>query len=131
VLIFRFGLIFIKKIIKLNIFLNQNWFKSTGFSSVQFFRAKTSSNKFSSVFQFWLGFFRFFQFCSIFSGFFSSGLVRFGSVFPVPGLKNQTEPVGFFKILIGFFSRFCFFGYFFRFSRFNLFFGFFEHPYLR
>jgi len=50
-----------------------------------------------------------------FSGFFS---VRFGLVFPVPGLKNRnrTEPVGFFKILIGligFFLRFGFFGYFF------------------
>jgi hypothetical protein len=35
-----------------------------------------------------------------FSGFFS---VRFGSVFPFPGFKNLniTEPVGFFKILIG------------------------------
>jgi hypothetical protein len=34
-------------------------------------------------------------------------------VFPVSGLKNRnrTEPVGFFKILIGFFSRFGFFGY--------------------
>jgi len=47
---------------------------------------------------------RFFWFGSVlarfFSGFFS---VRFGSVFPVPGLKNRnrTEPVGFFKILIG------------------------------
>jgi len=47
-------------------------------------------------------------------------LARFfsGSVFPVPGLKNQnrTEPVGFFKILIGligFFLWFGFFGYFF------------------
>jgi hypothetical protein len=52
----------------------------------------------------------FFRFGSIFSGFFR---FRFGSVFPVPGLKNRTEPVGFFKILIGFFSRFGFFGYFF------------------
>jgi hypothetical protein len=48
---------------------------------------------------------------------FFSGFV-FGSVFPVPGLKNQnrTEPVGFFKILIGligFFLQFGFFGYFF------------------
>jgi len=55
----------------------------------------------------------FFSFARFFSGFF-----RFGSVFPVPGLKNQnrTEPVGFFKILIsliGFFSQFGFFNYFF------------------
>jgi len=36
-------------------------------------------------------------------------------VFSVPGLKNQnrTEPTSFFKILIGFFSRFSFFDYFF------------------
>jgi hypothetical protein len=51
------------------------------------------------------------------AGFFRFGSVffRFGSVFPVPGLKNRnlTEPVGFFKILIGFFLRFGFFGYFF------------------
>jgi hypothetical protein len=61
---------------------------------------------FDSVFSVWLGLARFF-----------SGFV-FGSVFPVPGLKNQnrTEPVGFFKILIGligFFLQFGFFGYFF------------------
>jgi hypothetical protein len=83
---------------------------------------------------------RFFRFGSVFSGlawFFRFGSVFFpvffGSVFPVPGLKNRnrTEPVGFFKILIsliGFFSRFGFFSFFFRFSRFNRFFGFFEHP---
>jgi len=57
--------------------------------------------RFGSVFpglaRFWPGFFGLARF---FSGFFS---VRFGSVFPVPGLKNRnrTEPVGFFKILIG------------------------------
>jgi hypothetical protein len=64
-------------------------------------------NRFKPVwlcFSVWLGFF---------PVFFS---VRFGSVFPVPGLKNQnrTEPVGFFKNLIGligFFLRFDFFGY--------------------
>jgi hypothetical protein len=86
------------------------------FGSVRFFRAKTGLARF---FRFGSGFFRF----------------GFGSVFPVPGLKNQnrTEPVGFFNILIGligFFSRFGFFGYFFFwFSRFNQFFSFFEHPY--
>jgi len=79
---------------------------------------------------FWLGFFRFGSVFSVWLGFFGlawfwlgldrffSGFFRFGSVFPVPGLKNRnrTEPVGFFKILIGligFFLRFGFFGYFF------------------
>jgi hypothetical protein len=62
-------------------------------------------NRFKPV---WLGFFGLLRFF----WFFRFG---FGSVFPVPGLKNQnrTELVGFFKILIGFFSRFGFFGYFF------------------
>jgi hypothetical protein len=95
-----------KKKIKLN-FLNkknQNWFKPTSFGSV--FWKKTSSNqfgsdltRFGSVFPVWLGFFR---------GFFNS--VRF---FRFQAYKNETEPVGFFKILIGFFSQFVFFGYFF------------------
>jgi hypothetical protein len=81
---------------------NRNRVKPTGFGSVQFgfFRAKTGSNRFGSVFsvlarfsrfwlgffRFWLGFFRFwlgfFQFGSVFLvwlGF--SGLARFGSVF--------------------------------------------------
>jgi hypothetical protein len=39
------------------------------------------------------------------------GSIRFG--FFGFRLKNRTEPVGFFKILIGFFSRFGFFSYFF------------------
>jgi hypothetical protein len=45
----------------------------------------------------WLGFF---GFGSVFSGL---GSVRFSSVFSIPGLenRNRTEPVGFFKILIG------------------------------
>jgi len=61
---------------------------------------------------------------------FFSGLARFfsglGSVqfFRFQAYKTETEPAGFFKILIGFFSRFGFFGYFFLFSRFNWFFDF-------
>jgi len=56
---------------------------------------------------FWLVFFRF-----------GSVFFRFGfcSVFSFKAYKTETEPVGFFKILIGsigFFSRFGFFGYFF------------------
>jgi hypothetical protein len=42
-----------------------------------------------------------------FSGF---GSVRF---FQFQAYKTKTEPIGFFKILIGFFLRFGFFGYFF------------------
>ena len=98
----RFGSVFIKKSNQTEIF----FFKKTEtepkpvqtnrfwFGSVRFFREKTGSNRFGWVF---------------------SVFFRFGSVFPVPGLKNRnrTEPVGFFKILIGFFLRFGFFGYFF------------------
>jgi hypothetical protein len=42
-------------------------------------------------------------------------LNRFGSVrfFRFQAYQTETEPVGFLKILIGFFSRFGFFGYFF------------------
>ena len=76
-----------------------------------FFRVKTGLARF---FQFWLGFFRFwlgfFRFGSVFSVW-----LGFGSVFPVwLGLarfffwffvyKTETEPAGFFKNLIGFFS---------------------------
>ena len=56
---------------------NRNRVKPTGFGSVRFFRAKTGSNRFGSVFpvlarfsRFWLGFFRFWL-----------GFFRFGSVF--------------------------------------------------
>jgi len=88
-----------KKVTKPNFFKkNQNRTETSSNRPVlvRFFRAKTSSNRFRSV---WLSFFRF----------------GFGSVFLVPDLKNQNriEPVGFLKILIGFFSRFGFFGYFF------------------
>jgi hypothetical protein len=76
-----FGLVWFlsKKVIKLNFFIkkqNRNRFKPTGFSSVWFFKAKTSSNRFGSVFSVLTRFF---------SGFFGSGLV-----FQVSGLKNQT-----------------------------------------
>jgi len=118
------GSVFIKKITKPNLKKktkpNRNRFKPTGFGSVWFFRAKTGSNRFGSGFSVWLGFFWFGSVFSIWLCFFwiFSVRVRFGSVFLVTGLKNrnQTEPVGFFKILIsliGFFSRFGFFGYFF------------------
>ena len=110
---FRFGSVFIKKITKLNFFIKKNRNRTeTGSNrpvSVRFGSVFQRKNRFKPVWlgffglaRFWLGFFRFFS-------------VRIGSVFPVPCLKNRnrTEPVGFFKILIGFFLRFGFFGYFF------------------
>jgi hypothetical protein len=91
-----FGSVFIKKNNQTEIFFfkknpkpNRNRVKPTGFGSVRFFRAKTGSNRFGSVFpvlarfsRFWLGFFRFWL------GFFRFGLVfpvwlGFGSIFPV------------------------------------------------
>jgi hypothetical protein len=54
-----------------------------------FFRTKTGSNRFGSVFPVWLGFFPVW--------------VWFVSVFRFQAYKTKTEPIGFFKILIGFF----------------------------
>jgi hypothetical protein len=55
---------------------------------------------------------RFFRFGFVFFCFFQFGfgLVRF---FRFHAYKIETELVGFFKILIGFFSQFGFLGYFF------------------
>ena len=63
---FLFGLVFIKKITKLKFKKkkNQNRVKPTGFGSVRFFRAKTGSNQFASVFS---GFGSVFRFGSVFS----------------------------------------------------------------
>jgi hypothetical protein len=115
----RFGSVFIKKSNQTEFFKKKKTETEPKpvqtdrfrFGSVRFFRAKT-------------GLAWFFRFGSVFSGlarffvWFFSIRVRFGSVFPVSGLKNRnrTEPVGFFKKkfgLIGFFSRFGFFGFFF------------------
>jgi hypothetical protein len=118
----QFGSVFIKKSNQTEFFFKKTETESKPvqtdrfrFGSVRFFREKTGSNRFGSVFLVWLGLARFFL---VWLGFF--GLARFfsgffGSVFPVSGLKNRnrTEPVCFFKILIDFFLRFCFFGYFF------------------
>jgi hypothetical protein len=49
------------------------------FGSVRFFRAKTGSNRFGSVFSVLARFFRFGSVFSVWLGF--SGLARFGSVF--------------------------------------------------
>jgi hypothetical protein len=76
---FRFGSVFIKKVTKSKFFLkkkpkpNRNQVKPTGFGSVRFFREKTGSNRFGSVF---------------FSGFLSVS-VRFFWFFVY---KTETEP---------------------------------------
>jgi len=62
---FRFGSVFIKKITKPKLKKNQNRFKPTSFGLVWFFRTKTSSNRFDSVFSsvfFGLGLVWFFRF---------------------------------------------------------------------
>jgi hypothetical protein len=62
---FLFGSVFIKKSNQIEFFFkkNQNRIKPTGFISVRFFRAKTGSNRFGSVFSgfgsVWVVFFRF------------------------------------------------------------------------
>jgi hypothetical protein len=83
-----------------------------------FFREKTGSNRFGSVFSVWLGFFRFgsvlarfFQFDSVLARFgsvFFRFFVGFGSVrfFWFFAYKTETEPAGFFKNLIGLISFF-------------------------
>jgi hypothetical protein len=113
---FQFSLVFIKKnITKLNFFLkkskpNRNRFKPTGFGS--FFKTKTGSNLFGSVFsgltRFFLGFFRF-RF-----GFFDFGFIK-------------SNRLVFFKILIGFSHDSVFSVIVFCFSGFNRFFSFFSH----
>jgi len=89
-----------KKVTKPKLFFlkkkpNRNRVKPTGFGSVRFFRAKTSSNRFGSVFlvlarfsRFWLGFSVWLGFFLVFCWF------RFGSVrfFQFFGYKTETEP---------------------------------------
>ena len=108
-----------KKVTKPKLFFlkkkpNRNRVKPTGFGSVRFFRAKTSSNRFGSVFPVLAWFFRFGSVFPVWLGFLSV-LVWFGSVrfFRFFAYKTETEPVSFFKILISFFLRFGFFDYFF------------------
>jgi hypothetical protein len=108
---FRFDLIFIKKITKLNFFKkNQNWFKPVW---LDFFYFWLSLARFwLGFFWFWLGFFDLACFFSSFARFFFVW-ARFGFFL---FFAYKTEPVGFFKILIsliGFFLQFGFFGYFF------------------
>jgi hypothetical protein len=134
VIIFGSVRFLLKKVTKTGFFLKKrnrnrtetdsNWPVSVRFG---YFGEKTGSNRFGSVCR------RLAQFGSVVSGFFRFGfdLVWF-SFFGFRLIKpNWTEPVSFFKILIGFISQFDFFGYFyFWFSQFNRFFGFFPHPYV-
>jgi hypothetical protein len=90
---------------------NRNRVKPAGFGSVRFFRAKTGSNRFGSIFpilarfsRFWLGFFRFWLGFFLFSLVFSVWL-GFGSVFPVW--------LGFFSSFLSVSVRFGFFGFLF------------------
>jgi hypothetical protein len=81
---------------------------------------KTSSNWFGLIFSVWLGFLVLARFFSDLAWFFYLGSVLF---FRFQAYK--TKPVGFFKILIGFFYGSVFSIIFFQFSRF---FDFFTHP---
>ena len=126
-----------KKVTKSNFFFEKK--TETGSNrpvSVRFFRAKTGSNRFGSVFsvlawffpvlaRFGLVFFWFFVgFSSIWFGFFGFLFIKL----------KPNRPAGFFKNLIGlicFFSDRFFRIFFFRFSRFNRFSGFFPHSYWR
>jgi len=68
------------------------------FFFVWFFWTKTGSNRFGLVFSVWLEFFRIWL--GFFPVFFGLGSFWF---FWFQAYKTKTEPVGFFKILIGFF----------------------------
>jgi len=128
---FRFGSVFIKKSNQTEIFFflkkpkpNRNLVKPTGFGpgqtdrfrfgSVRFFREKTSSNRFGSVFWFWLGFFslaRFFRFGSVFF-LFGFGSVRFG-FFGFFLIKLKPNRTGRFFQNFNWFNRFfLWFGFF-------------------
>jgi len=136
----RFGSVFIKKSNQTKIFLkktetepkpNQNRFKPTGFGLVWFgFLEKKPVQ--TGLARFWLSFDSvfssltwFFWFDSVLARLFGSVLarfvsdffpVRFGSVFPVPGLKNRNRTSRFFQNFNRFnrfFLRFGFFSYFF------------------
>ena len=147
----RFGSVFIKKNNQTEFFFlkkpkpNWNRFKPNGFGSVRFgfLEKKPVQTGLARFFQFdsvWLGFFRFGSVFSVwlgfdsvwlgfFSGFFS---IRFG--FSGSRLKKpKPNRTGRFFQNFNRFNRFFFTVRFFRlffsrFSRFNRFFGFFEHP---
>jgi hypothetical protein len=111
-----FGLIrfLSKKVTKPNFF----FFKKTEIGSnrpvsVRFFREKTGSNRFGSVFPVLTRFSRFFPVFFGLARFFFRFFVDFGAVRFFWFFVYRTEPAGFLKNLISFFFRFGFFGYFF------------------
>ena len=132
---FQFGSVrfLSKKVTKPKFFLkkNRNQVKPTGFGSVRFFRAKTGSNRFGSVFPVWLGFSVLARFFLVWLGFFRFFRFWFGSVWFF-AYKTETEPnrTGqFFQNFNRFFFSVRFFRlFFFWFSWFNRFFRFFAHP---
>ena len=98
---FQFGSVFIKKSNQTENFLKKKTkTEPTGFGSVRFFRAKTGSNRFGSVFSIFFGFGSIFSVLARFFFRFFSVSVRFGLVFLVFAYKTETEPAGFFKIFI-------------------------------
>jgi hypothetical protein len=110
VIIFDSVEVFIKKINKPKFKKKKTETGSNRPGSVQFFRTKTGSNWFGLVF------FRF-------------GSVRFFGFRLIKPKPNRTEPVGFFKILIGLIVFFHGSVFSVIFSWFSWFFGFFAHPY--
>jgi hypothetical protein len=94
---FRFGSVFIKKKVTKLIFFKKTKTKPKPVQTNRFQFGFLGQNRFRPV---WLIFFPIFS-------------VRFRFGFSSFRLINRIEPVGFFKILIGFFLRFGFFYYFF------------------
>jgi len=138
---FRFGSVFIKKSNQTEFFFEKKNRTETGSNrpvSVRFgfFRAKTGSNRFGSVFPVLARFFRFGSVFLVWLGFsglarfwlgFLSVSVRFG-FFGFLFIKPKPNRTGRFFQKINRFNRFFFRLFFFRFSRFNRFSGFFSHP---
>jgi len=130
------GSVFIKKSNQTEFFLkkkksklNRNRLKPTSFGSVRFFREKTGSNRFGSVFSVWLGLARFFGLTRFWLGFF--GLARFFSVrFGFSGSRLKKPKPNRTSRFFQNFNRFNWFFFtvrffrlfFFRFSHFNRFF---------
>ena len=106
---FRFGSVFIKKNNQIEIFLKKTETGSNRPVSVRFFRKKTGSNRLSSNFSVWLGFFQFDSVFSVRFGFFSFSLIK-----PKP---NQTG-----RFFLNFNRFFSWFGFF------VIFFCLFAHP---
>jgi hypothetical protein len=100
-----------KKVTKPKLFFfwkkNRNRVKPTGFGLVRFFREKTGSNRFGSVFLVLARFSRFFRFGSVFFRY------RFGFLLIKPEPNRTGRFFQKFNRFNQFFFRFGFFGYFF------------------